>query len=329
MRLVILASVLAVCIASPAVAGKEFSSDGWEGRLFRNEKTRELESCMVSTKNSAGNSLDFLVFMNPKIGSGVLDFFISATNSSWQLTAGRTYSSRIWIDEGLLGLGGVSVGKFGTATARISYSTRTFRKLKQGDELKFRVDKKNIFFPLNGSAKAVSWLETCAKQGIADAMRSRKDSPAPLAETGKLTLNNMSGILNEAGLTGYVLAPGEQANRQIGDKWQWGRGGGMQLYEKKAGKSFDVVFANAVERFKRTCIEISSSFRNVVGTFENGTAYGRSTFNCVDDQGKLSYAMIAIDDGDDVMVIIQFSEISKDANEAHSRVVSVLEEMFR
>ena len=101
------------------------------------------------------------------------------------------------------------------------------------------------------------------------------------------------------------------------------------ILRKKTGHSFDAVFTDTVEHFKSACIETSTAFRDVVTAFENGIAYGRSRFNCVNDRGKVRYAIIAVDDGRDVMVIIQFSEISRDVDEAYSRILSVLEEMFR
>lgn len=320
-------AIVLIAMGLPAAA-VDFTNDGWEGRRFNDKSTGAFDGCMVSKTFSSGSSLDFMIYLNRDIGSGPLDFIINAGSPSWQLDAGRTYPLRIWIDEQQLGSGGDEATFKNAAFARIIYVSRTFRNLAHGHELKLRVNKKNAFYSLKGSAKALVWLKSCTEQGLSGGALQDGRSPELWSATGNPTLRNIRSILDDAGLIGYVMQSRDDAGGLDLEEWRWGRGGGMKLIMYKVGRPFDAVLADSADSIRRACDEWSSAHKDGVYKFGDGTLYGISSFKCVNDLAEVRYGVVAIDDNDGATVIVQYSDVRDELYEAHSRVFSVLHYMF-
>ena len=102
----------------------------------------------------------------------------------------------------------------------------------------------------------------------------------------------------------------------------------MKLIMYKVGRSFHTAFAASVASLKRGCDEWSSAHKDGVHEFEDGTLYGTSSFECVNDLAEVRYEVVVVDDNDGVTVIIHYSDVRGELDAAHRRVFSVLSYMF-
>jgi hypothetical protein len=313
-------SVFAMLMSVPAwlIAAEQdhpIVSGDWQGGRYR-EPDGTFSHCSVAAQYQSGIILAI----------GYTDthvFGLSLVNEAWRLPVGEKYSIHIFVDRHDLGIYTAEA----TDTDRLQISTAPtdalVERLQKGYRLHMQAAKKDFYFELTGTHRAIERLKACTRAALADARSaSSSDTNNPFASdetTNRYgdtdTREFVESLLGLAGFDGVEFLDRHSNDFENASAiWKTGALFGM---------FYDFAAASAIamrSRMQALQTNLKDSCEGIYSTSDEATStFGRYSITayrafCDEKSGDSFYSIIYVMIENETMMIIH---TVSDAQAAH------------